>query len=243
MKIIPVLDILNGWVVRGVQGQRDQYRPVQSVLVPDAHPLTVAHAFAQHGFTDAYLADLDAIQGGPLNLVLYQQIIRKSHLSLMIDAGVSQDSQLSKLLASNVSFTIIGTETLQNLDFLESAIACSGFDRLIISVDMKHGKLLAQNSDIRQMQPMQLIDKLIQLGFSRLIILELTTIGSEHGVQYDIVRKILREYSVEVYTGGGIRNLQDLFLAQQEGVMGVLLATALHKGTITPIELREAGFL
>ena len=62
MLAIPVLDVLNGVIVRGVGGRRNEYRPVESVLTPSARPLDVARAFRDRlSLTTLYLADLDGI--------------------------------------------------------------------------------------------------------------------------------------------------------------------------------------
>ena len=46
MKILPVIDLMGGQVVRGVAGRRDQYRPVVSRLTPSSAPLDVAGQLA-----------------------------------------------------------------------------------------------------------------------------------------------------------------------------------------------------
>jgi phosphoribosylformimino-5-aminoimidazole carboxamide ribotide isomerase len=48
---------------------------------------------------------------------------------------------------------------------------------------------------------------------------------------------------MEVYVGGGVRNLADLIELKGLGVSGVLVATALHSGKISVKELRRAGLL
>src|SRR5258708_15280562 len=64
MRIIPVLDVMNGLAVRAVGGRRSEYRPLVSRLCASAEPLKVAHAFRRLGHAELYLADLDAIGGG-----------------------------------------------------------------------------------------------------------------------------------------------------------------------------------
>ena len=44
MHIIPVLDLMNGQVVQAIRGERDTYQPIESVLTPETHPLSVARA-------------------------------------------------------------------------------------------------------------------------------------------------------------------------------------------------------
>jgi len=45
MRIIPVIDLMHGQVVRGIAGQRHTYQPIQSRLVASADPMAVARAF------------------------------------------------------------------------------------------------------------------------------------------------------------------------------------------------------
>jgi phosphoribosylformimino-5-aminoimidazole carboxamide ribotide isomerase len=44
---------------------------------------------------------------------------------------------------------------------------------------------------------------------------------------------------VEVFTGGGVRGLDDLRALEEVGVAGVLVASALHDGSLTDDEVRE----
>jgi uncharacterized protein related to proFAR isomerase len=43
--------------------------------------------------------------------------------------------------------------------------------------------------------------------------------------------------------GGGVRGVKDLVTLKDLGVFGVLVATALHSGKISPEELKQAGLL
>ena len=71
--IIPVIDILNGVVVRGVAGKRSEYKPIVSRLTDRTDVLGVAEAFRQHFHVSRlYVADLDAILGGSPNLDAYR---------------------------------------------------------------------------------------------------------------------------------------------------------------------------
>jgi uncharacterized protein related to proFAR isomerase len=53
------------------------------------------------------------------------------------------------------------------------------------------------------------------------------------------VKEVVERTSVKVLTGGGIRNMADLEELRNIGVSKALVATALHKGIITP-EIFEA---
>ena len=62
MQIVPVLDLVNGQVVRGIAGRRQEYRPIASALCPNAQPTTLAKSLVgELALREAYVADLDAI--------------------------------------------------------------------------------------------------------------------------------------------------------------------------------------
>jgi phosphoribosylformimino-5-aminoimidazole carboxamide ribotide isomerase len=62
MQVIPVLDLLDGQVVRAVRGERTAYRPIRSSLAATSEPLHIARALlAASGARTLYIADLGAI--------------------------------------------------------------------------------------------------------------------------------------------------------------------------------------
>jgi phosphoribosylformimino-5-aminoimidazole carboxamide ribotide isomerase len=243
MKIIPVLDILNGVVVHAVRGKREEYLPIRSVLCTSAKPVDVALAFKSIRFNQLYLADLDAILSNILNLGLYKQIKADTGLDLMVDAGIADLEKARKVLESEVSEIIIGTETLNKPDFVRQAIESFGEDRVIVSLDLKEGKVMSVSEVIRSMDPLEAASAFQEMGVTRIIILDLARVGTGQGVNLAIVREILEKVKVEVLTGGGVRDIKDLEPLRQLGVSGALLATALHSGRITVEELNSAGFL
>ena len=55
------------------------------------------------------------------------------------------------------------------------------------------------------------------------------------------LKEVLRNIKAKVFVGGGVRDIKDLVELKALGVFGVLLATALHSGKISPEELKQAG--
>ena len=67
-RIMPVLDVLGGQVVRAVGGRRSEYRPIVSRITNSTEPLQVARdLLAATGAKELYVADLDAIRGGEMS--------------------------------------------------------------------------------------------------------------------------------------------------------------------------------
>jgi phosphoribosylformimino-5-aminoimidazole carboxamide ribotide isomerase len=243
MKIIPVIDVLNGIAVHGIKGERKQYHPLKSLLCPSAEPVELAFVFDSLGFTDLYLADLDAILGKSANFNIYNQIISKTSLDLMVDAGISDIATAEKMLETGVSKIVIGTETLDRLDFVSQAVKTFGKNRIVVSIDQKGGKILSLSDSIISMNVLSVAQKLVDLGVSQIILLDLDRVGTEYGVNRELLRNILEVTRVDLLVGGGITSLQELEELKTLDIYGALVATVLHKGKLTIDELKSAGFL
>jgi phosphoribosylformimino-5-aminoimidazole carboxamide ribotide isomerase len=243
MKIIPVIDVLNGIAVHGVRGERKRYQPLKSLLCKSADPIEIASAFESLGFSSLYLADLDAILGKTANFNVYRQIMTETSLDLMVDAGVADIAKAREVMDAGVSKIVVGSETLRSLGFVSQAISAFGEDKIVVSIDQKGGKMLSASDSIALMDAVSFAQQLASLGVRQIILLDLDRVGTEHGINRTVLRTLLEQTKVEVLVGGGIRSLQELEQLRTLGVSGALIATVLHNGKVTVDELKAAGFL
>jgi len=243
MKVIPVIDVLNGVAVHGIRGERERYQPLKSTLCRSADPLDIALTFESLGFSSLYLADLDAILGKSANFNIYRQIMTQTRLDLMVDAGIADITKAKKVLATEVSKIVIGSETLNSLDFLGQAVKAFGEDKVVVSIDLKKGKVLSVSEAIASMDAVSFAQKLRKIGVNQIIFLDLDRVGTEHGINLALLRSVLEKTEVEVLVGGGIKSLQELEELGKLGVSGALVATILHNGKLEVDELKSAGFL
>jgi phosphoribosylformimino-5-aminoimidazole carboxamide ribotide isomerase len=241
LKIIPVLDILDGVAVHAVRGRRKEYKPLRSALVASADPLEVAVVFRNLGFNELYVADLDAITSKKPNTTVVKRIADETGLRLMVDAGVADLPRAEELLKNHVSKVIIGTETLPTIRFVGEAIESFGKDRVVVSLDLKDGRVLSKPEIGKFKKPADILRELQGMGLEQVIILDLSRVGSDEGVNMPLLKEILSRFKPKVFVGGGVRDLKDLMGLEKTGVFGVLLATALHSGRIKVEEARAAG--
>jgi len=243
MKVIPVIDVLNGVAVHGVRGERERYQPLKSILCRSADPLDIALTFESLGFTSLYLADLDAILGGSANFTVYSQIMTQTCLDLMVDAGIADIARAEEVLATEVSKIVVGSETLESLDFLGQAVKAFGEDKVVVSIDLKEGKVLSVSEAIASMDAVSFAQEVRKIGVDQIILLDLDRVGTEQGINLALLRSVLEKTGVEVLVGGGIRGIQELEELRKLGVSGALVATILHNGKLEVDELKSAGFL
>lgn len=246
MRIIPVLDVLNGQVVRGIAGKRDSYQPIQSILTPDANIRSVCTAFQQElGISEYYIADLDGIERGKPNydaLMSVQDALNR----VWLDAGFSSVSRLDvfdqHLSVHQLYRVIVGLECCSDLNDLTLLLRKVGSQRLVFSLDLQNGSPLLSadaSADWRQATPFEIAEQVIHLGIEKMIVLDLAAVGMGQGTPtLELCGVLKQKYpQLEIITGGGVNSAEDL--ARLESCCdAALLASAIHDGRLTIDDLK-----
>jgi phosphoribosylformimino-5-aminoimidazole carboxamide ribotide isomerase len=243
VKIIPVIDVLEGRVVHAVRGRRKEYQPLKSNICASTDPVDVATALKALGFDELYMADLDAITRGQANFSVFKNIADRTSLELMVDAGIDTLKKAERVLENHVSKVIIGTETLPSVSLVAEAIGLFGSEKVMVSLDLMGDRVISGFELGAFKDPVTLLREFQEAGVSQIIVLDLARVGSGEGVNMPFLREVLRNIKANVYVGGGVRDVKDLVELKGIGVFGVLLATALHSGKISLKELKHARLL
>jgi phosphoribosylformimino-5-aminoimidazole carboxamide ribotide isomerase len=237
MRILPVIDILDGGVVRGVAGRRSEYRPIQSRWTGSAEPETVAaalrHAF---GFQRFYIADLDGILSRQPHLDLYRRLSGGGY-ELAIDAGVRTANDAAGILECGATEVVAGLETLASAGELSGMIERHTAARIVFSLDLRAGQpCVAPQADWRESTPFGIAAEAYDLGVRRMIVLDLADVGSDTGGSTaTLCQELLSRFpDLHVIAGGGVRGPDDLARWSQAGIHELLIASALHDGRLTP---------
>lgn len=237
MTILPVIDILNGEVVHGVAGRRDDYQPLISRWSDSCRPKDVANGLhAAFGFERFYLADLDGILSERPNLGIYRELLT-CEFQLLVDAGVRDACDASRLLEHGATAVIAGLETLRGPDILDELIEDFGPERVIFSLDLRSRvPHAAQDSDWPHDDPLAIAEEAMDLGVRQMIVLDLADVGTGTGGSTDSVCKAIlqRNPKLRLITGGGIRGPDDVRRWEQTGIAELLVASALHDGRLSP---------
>lgn len=234
MRIVPVLDVMQGQVVRGVAGKRENYRPYRSPLCPGSAPLDFARTFrARFGFSEIYLADLDAIGGGPPSLPLYRRLAEEG-FALWVDAGLREAPQGEALVAAGVGSLVAGLETLAGPEALGDMVTAFGGERVVFSLDLKEGRTLVPTPAWSTNDPREIAAAAVVRGVRRLLVLDLARVGVDGGTGTEelCLRLAADHPKVAIAAGGGIRGEDDLARLEACGVSAALIASALHEGKV-----------
>ncbi len=220
IKIIPVIDVMGGVVVHAVAGRRSEYKPlVNSVLDGAPNPKRVIDGLCNIGFREIYIADLDSIMNRGCNHDVIEYACRKG-FRVLADIGRCGVEYRDTRLVTYV----IGTEYLE-YPFEEELVAGR-----VSSLDCIGFKVKFRNTTACLSDALKIVSRA-----EKLIVLDLSVVGTSRGPNIELVRRVKKLYARELLYGGGVRSLDDVKKLSNEGVSGVLVATAIHKGVIKKV--------
>ena len=242
MKLIPVIDLMHGQVVRAVRGNRQAYRPMVSALGAGSDPVMLAQALCEHCATDQlYVADLDALLGEPAQAEVLRALLQAlPALELWLDAGFTDVDAAEALLADLGAgaarvVPVFGSESLASRGELQRCFAprlvehgqrgepVNRHHAGVLSLDRRDGQRLdaAGCWDAPALWP------------QRVIVMTLERVGSNDGPDLDTLRDVrLKSPASFIVGAGGIRNDADLARAAAAGADAWLVASALHAGRL-----------
>ena len=231
MQIIPVIDLLNGNVVRGIGGERGGYQAVKSVLSESSEPIEMVKSMLNfYPFQTLYIADLNALQNmGHSNSIIEAILIEFPDTDFWVDGGIKSVKDLEGLPDLPTLTPIIASECIEDIGRYEELRTYLGPKRYLLSLDHKSGKLGAPE-----------IFRSPKIWPREVIVMALDDVGKGNGPDLALIQQYQSlSPTTQFMAAGGVRNEEDLNALAENRVSGLLIASALHSGKITKEHLEK----
>lgn len=221
---IPVLDLKGGIAVSGKSGQRETYTPLNTCYANSANPVEITENLKLNGASEIYIADLDLIESKGHNINEIKMV--NSILPVIFDGGVKDFDSYTFFLDYAYKI-IVATETLESIDELKKIFNKYPKERIVISIDIKDNELYTKNLNLtlKEIKPI-----LRELDPNEIILLDITGVGTNKGVNYELLNEF-KEFKDKLIIAGGL-NKDSIAELEKEGIKKVLIGTSLHSGEI-----------
>ena len=242
MRVIGVVDLLDGRAVHARAGERQRYAPVRSRIDSSIPPGSVSALgrmyVAGFGLTDLYIADLDAIFGKRPQDEMIRSLAASVDAALWVDAGIVSVERARDVLELGAAHVVVGLETLPSLDTLAAICAAIGRERVAFSLDLRDGQPMAgpgfpigEAADV-------LASRAVEAGAGAIIVIDLARVGIGAGLDLELITRVREAVpGVMLVAGGGVRGCDDLVALDDAGCDGALVASALIEGRLEPAEV------
>ena len=235
LTVFPAIDLRGGKCVRLRQGDFGRAREY------DAEPIERAREWERRGAGALHVVDLDgAREGRPVQLELVGEIARSVGVPVQVGGGLRTLGDLRAALRAGASRVVIGTAAVGDRELRMRAVEELGAD-LVVAVDARdgivatHGWLSSSGVGV-----LELAGDLADDGVGTVLYTDVSRDGTSSGPALEETAAVAS--IVPTIASGGVRDPRDVVaLSKVDGVVGVVVGTALYEGHTTLEELIEAA--
>lgn len=227
MIIMPAVDIKNGKCVQLVQG-----KPGTEQIVLD-NPAEVAMEWEEKGASVLHVIDLGGALEEEGNIPVVREIVKKVSVPVQMGGGIRNVEDATRLLNMGVDRIILGTLAIESPETVELLSDQYGSERIMVALDSKDSQVVVRGwtEKTNQTAP-QLGEIMEEKGAGGLLFTNVDHEGLLGGFKIQPLLKLLETVNIPVVYSGGVSTLEDIKNLSQTDVYGVVIGSALYKGTL-----------
>lgn len=238
MIFFPAIDICEGLCVRLEKGDFNKK------TIFNKNPLDQAIFFEDHGCEWLHVVDLDgAKEGESENRIFVEEIASKTSLKVQFGGGLRSIEKIKKALDSGVERIVLGTQALNNIEFLEEATDLFP-NKIAVGIDARNGKVSTngwtKDSNISA-------DEFALLAASKgacaIIFTDIDKDGVMSGPNISSTIEIAKKALIPVIASGGISTIEDVIEIKKNekyGISGMICGRAIYDKKINVVDALKA---
>jgi phosphoribosylformimino-5-aminoimidazole carboxamide ribotide isomerase len=233
MIVLPAIDLRAGHCVQLVGGSYDDER----VRLGD--PGRVARSWAEQGFRQLHVVDLDAATGRGSNEAVVRDVIREFAASVLEDApdvqaggGVRDEDAIERLLGDGARRVVVGTRALEDPDWLEE-MAHRFPGELVVAADVRDRRVVTRGWE--RTLPRNVLDVVEELNTLPLAGVMVTAVhreGQLQGTDLPLMEDVAESSAFPVFASGGVTTIEELRALADRGVAASIVGMALYTGVL-----------
>lgn len=233
--VFPAIDLRGGRCVRLRQGDFDRQKEY------DADPVGRALEWERQGAKAIHVVDLDgAKEGRPVQLDVIRSIAYAVNIPVQAGGGVRTLADLRSLRAAGALRVVIGTAAVGDRDLRRRALEeLNG--SLVVAVDARdsvvatHGWLESSGIAV-----LDIAAELAADGVGSVLYTDVVRDGMDSGAALEDTAAVACH--IPTIASGGVRGAEDVRdFSRTDGVVGVIVGTALYEGRVTLEELLQVA--
>lgn len=223
----PALDVLEGRVVRLLEGRRER------VTVEGGDPVAAAARFVAEGATWLHLVDLDGAFSGEPDLGLVERVAGAG-VSVQVGGGYRSLELIGAAVGAGAARVLVGTAALDGA-FLTKIAERFG-ESVAVAVDARDGRVAVDGwTRESPTTPAELAGRCAEAGIRRLLVTSTRRDGTLSGPDLPLLQSV-RGAGLPVIAAGGIATLEDLRGVRELGCEGAVTGSAIWRGRFTLAE-------
>jgi len=230
MQIIPAIDILDGKVVRLVQGDFSR------LLVYNEEPEKIAEKYRQAGASRLHLVNLSAAKKGYCGSDFLELVYRLAQIiEVQVGGGVRDLATMQRFLDAGAAAVVVGTMVILEPETVRAAVDLFGSSSIIAAIDVKDGQVKTHGwlaeSGFTIVEAMQRVKN---LGIRQVLLTDIAHDGMRSGPNVRLYAEWAgRCPEIRLFAAGGIRNAADIRQVESAGCHAAIVGRALLEQSVS----------
>lgn len=238
-RVIACLDVANGRVVKGVNFEN---------LRDAGDPVEFAKSYNTQGIDELVFLDVTASTENRSPIIdVIERTADEVFIPLTVGGGISDCSQVDKLLRAGADKISINTAAFQRPELISEISDRFGAQVIVLSIDTKrsnatesgfelttHGGKISTGIDL-----LGWIEQATKLGIGELMLNSIDFDGTKNGFDIELINLVKGIATVPVIASGGAGKVRDFADAVMAGADAVLAASLFHFGEVSVVEVKQ----
>lgn len=238
-RVIACLDVANGRVVKGVNFEN---------LRDAGDPVELAKSYNSQGMDELVFLDVTASTENRSPMIdVIERTADEVFIPLTVGGGISDCSQVDKLLRAGADKISINTAAIQRPELISEISDRFGAQVIVLSIDTKrsnvtesglelttHGGKISTGIDL-----LGWIEQATKLGIGELMLNSIDFDGTKNGFDIELIKLVKGIATVPVIASGGAGTVRDFADAVMAGADAVLAASLFHFGEVSVVEVKQ----
>ena len=233
MIAVPAVDLRDGACVQLVGGEYAKER------VRLADPVAVARTWAEHGFRQLHVVDLDAATGRGSNASVIRAILDLDLLDVQVGGGVREERDIERLLDDGASRVVVGTRALEEMSWLEE-MAGAFPGQLTVAADVRERRVVTRGwTRTLPLTILDAVEEMNDLPLAGLLVTAVHLEGQMQGTDLPLMEDVAELARAPVYASGGVSTVHDLRALGDRGVYAAVIGMALYTNALDSRSVAE----
>jgi cyclase len=222
-RVIPVLLVSDGYLVKPVRFTGDQY-------VGD--PINAVRIFNEKQVDELVICDIDAsVKGSGVNYTLIEEIASEAFMPVGYGGGVASAAEARRITGIGIEKVVMNTAAVEHPEVVTEVSDALGASSTVVSVDAKKKLTGGWDSYIRRgrtktrMSPAEAAAEAQRLGAGEILVSSIDRESTRSGYDLKLVESVASAVTVPIIALGGAGSFDDFAPVLAAGASAVAAGT------------------
>lgn len=218
-RVIPVLLVSDGYLVKPVKFQGDKY-------VGD--PINAVRIFNEKRVDELIICDIDAsVKGTGVNYTLIEEIASEAFMPVAYGGGVSSADEARRITGIGIEKVVLNTAAVQHPETVTEISDALGASSTVVSIDAKKRLTGGWDAYVRRasrktgMTPAEAASRAQSLGAGEILVSSIDRESTFTGYDLKLIESVSQAVTLPLIALGGASGFADFAPALQAGASAV----------------------